>query len=146
MSSTENVATFNRSPVGGTPPSSEPPVAPEVRAAIRAMYTSLGVPRRGPLPFDADASGDDVTLLELHPVFRLAEHHLSADSYNGGWTYNRHRGDHLTIPAYTERGDVCALEISFHKGTAAVEYLIYACEPADVHGALYDLLISLETR
>jgi hypothetical protein len=61
-------------------------------------------------------------------------------------TENPYRGDHMSIPCYTEDGDVFVLDISFHKGDTFIERVGFPDGPLPVRKALYDLLDSCETR
>ena len=55
-------------------------------------------------------------------------------------------GDHLTIPAYSETGEVYALDISFHKGMTYETCVRFPQAPQPVKDALYELLEKTETR
>lgn len=70
-------------------------------------------------------SKDHLNYVSLHPVFSLTEHFRSHDDYGKGFTQNPYRGDHMTIPCYTEEGQLVLLEVSFHKGATYVEALTF---------------------
>lgn len=109
--------------------------------AAKALFTSLGTP----VP-DNDWAGDEHSRYGCHPVFALAEHYCSHDSGAPGYTANSYRGDHMSIPHYTEDGDVFVLDISFHKGETFLTRVNYPNGPAEVRSALFELLESCETR
>lgn len=117
----------------------------ETQEAVKALYRALGKPVAERMPqgkySDVGEIGETV-----HPVFALAEHFRGNDSGNRGFTDNGYRGDHLTIPAYNEMGEVLAIDISFHKGATIIDLCTYQREPEEVHAALYDILQKLETR
>lgn len=120
---------------------------PETIHAIHALYQALGKPT-------IDNENSSISSLTdsgygadgLHPVFALAEHYRSHDAGNAGYTNNCYRGDHMSIPAFTEDGDVAVIELSFHKGTMICDYLTYPDGDSNIRQALYDLLRKLETR
>lgn len=83
-----------------------------------------------------------------HPVFPLAEHFRANDEGNPGYTQNRNRGDHLSIPCWSEDGQAPSiLEISFHKGRTSVEHITFpqAHETPEAE-RLSELLAQYETR
>jgi hypothetical protein len=112
---------------------------PQITTAVKALFSALGAPSaRQPWP-ETEAYG-------CHPVFALAEHYRGHDRGNVGYTENQYRGDHMSIPCYSEDGEVFVLEVSFHKGGTFVERVDFPDGPAQVRKALYDLLDSTETR
>jgi hypothetical protein len=111
----------------------------QITGAVKALFSALGT-LTGRLPWsDSDVFG-------CHPVFSLAEHYRGHDHGDTGYTENRYRGDHMSIPCYTEDGDVFVLDISFHKGETFIERVDFPDGPPVVRKALYDLLDSCETR
>lgn len=112
--------------------------------SVKALYTALGKPER--VEWMSDQAFGEMDGHLVHPVFGLLEHFLSNDSYGPGYTSNPYRGDHLTIPAFSEEGDVLTIEVSFHKGDTIVEKCTFPREPVEVHRALLGLLQTLETR
>lgn len=117
----------------------------ETIQAIHALYQALGQPTIDNTSI-ASITDSGYGVDGLHPVFALAEHYRSHDEGNAGYTYNRYRGDHISIPAFTEEGDVVIIELSFHKGMMICDYLTYPNGDNYIHQALYDLLRKLETR
>jgi hypothetical protein len=111
----------------------------QIAQAVKALFSALGTPCAREPWSESEACG-------CHPVFALAEHYRGNDRGDTGYTENRYRGDHMSIPCYTEDGDVFVLEISFHKGETFVERVDFPHGPPQVHKALYDLLDSSETR
>jgi hypothetical protein len=108
--------------------------------AVKALFSALGTPVRGPW------SGAFAEGFGCHPVFNLVEHYRSNDRGATGYTENRYRGDHMSIPGYTEEGEVFVLEVSFHKGETFIERVAFPEGPDVVRTALYNLLQSCETR
>lgn len=97
------------------------------RALFEGLVSTLGVPRPlriagvSPLTLAGWRSGDVPAPTEVptyvHPVFPFAHHFRSYDSYEEGYTANRFRGDHQTIPFTVEVAPIFgALDVSFHKG------------------------------
>jgi hypothetical protein len=118
------------------------PLFPDsVHDAAKALFLALGEPVRQ----ERWASSFDDSI-GCHPVFALAEHFRGHDRGNSGYTGNQYRGDHLSIPGYTETGDVFVLEVSFHKGDTFVERVNFPAGPSNVRDALYSLLSTSETR
>lgn len=113
----------------------------QISQAVKALFSALGTPCTR-----ESWSGRDEEGFGCHPVFGLAEHYRGHDRGDGGYTENRYRGDHMSIPCYTEDGDVFVLEISFHKGETFIERVEFPEGPSQVRKALYDLLDSSETR
>lgn len=111
----------------------------QVNQAVAALFTALGTPCTRELWSDSDVFG-------CHPVFGLARHYRGYDRGDTGYTENQYRGDHMSIPCYTEDGEVFVLDISFHKGETFVERVEFPEGPPQVRKALYDLLDSSETR
>lgn len=111
----------------------------QINQAVKALFSALGAPCSRQPWSDGDAVGS-------HPVFTLGEHYRSYDRGEMGYTENRYRGDHMSIPCYTEDGDVFVLDISFHKGETFIERVDFPEGPPQVRRALYDLLDSSETR
>ena len=110
--------------------------------AVKALYKALGEPVRDDTPMtEFDRIGECI-----HPVFGLAEHFRAHDSGNAGYTHNGFRGDHITIPAFCEFGDVMAIDVSFHKGDTFLTLCTFPEGPEEVHAALHELLSKLETR
>jgi hypothetical protein len=111
----------------------------QINQAVKALFTALGTPSAGyPWP-QSEGAG-------CHPVFALAEHYRGHDRGDSGYTENRYRGDHMSIPCFTEDGDVFVLDISFHKGDTFIERVDFPQGPPQVRKALYNLLDSCETR
>jgi hypothetical protein len=111
----------------------------QITEAVKALFSALGTPC-GRLPWS------DSDVLGCHPVFGLAEHYRGHDRGDTGYTENRWRGDHMSIPCYTEGGEVFVLDISFHKGETFIERVDFPEGPPVVRKALYALLDSCETR
>jgi hypothetical protein len=111
----------------------------QINQAVKALFSALGTPCVREPWEDGGGFG-------CHPVFCLAEHFRGHDNGNVGYTENRYRGDHMSIPCYTEDGDVFVLDISFHKGETFVERVGFPEGPPQLRKALYDLLDSCETR
>jgi hypothetical protein len=119
----------------------------ETFAAVHALFQALGNPHPVEVDFgDQRFSGGVMFGEYFHPIFSLSEHFLSFDTGNIGYTNNQYRGDHLSIPGWTENGEVCVLEASFHKGNTCVAYLVFPDVQKEVHQALLELLQALETR
>ncbi|ORB76553.1 hypothetical protein, partial [Mycobacterium timonense] len=102
----------------------------QITHAVKALFSALGPPRARLAWSDSDVVG-------CHPVFGLAEHYRGHDRGDAGYTENRYRGDHMSIPCYTEDGDVFVLDISFHKGETFIERVVFPEGPSVVHTALY---------
>ena len=127
-----------------------------VHAALHALILSLGTPVRTPVVVDNGGTalggwGQGGLLLGAtdsnnHPVFGLLEHFESHDQGNHGYTQNSCRGDHLTVPCFTEDGGVFILEISFHKGDTYVERIDFPSASENLVRAAHSLLESCETR
>lgn len=117
----------------------------ETIQAIHALYQALGEPKIDNASI-ASLTDPGYGADGLHPVFGLVEHYRSHDEGNAGYTHNNYRGDHISIPAYTEEGDVAVIELSFHKGITICDYLTYPNGKDSIRQALYDLLHKLETR
>lgn len=114
----------------------------EVHDAVKALYKALGEPTRDDSPInDYDSVGECI-----HPVFGLTEHFRGNDEGNLGYTGNKSRGDHISIPAFCESGEVMALDVSFHKGYTYFTLCTFPEGPKEVHAALFELLFGLETR
>ena len=125
-----------------------PSTTETMQDAIEALYRAMGEPEQTPVEVGANGAmrfcGDDDM---LHPVFPLARHYFGKDGYaDSGYTGNCFRGDHLTIPAYSETGEVYALDISFHKGMTYETCVRFPQAPQQVKDALYELLEKTETR
>ncbi|MFE2961985.1 hypothetical protein [Nocardia tengchongensis] len=118
------------------------PIPDSVRHAVKALFGALGVPVRD----ETWAARDESARWGCHPIFGLAEHYKGHDNGDAGYTANPYRGDHMSIPSYTENGDVFVLDISFHKGDTHIERIDFPEGPADIRDALYGLLVSCETR
>lgn len=124
-----------------------------VHAAVRALFLAAGDPVRsgyqpmsdypseGRAPFRPGAIDGGV-----HPVFGLLSHFRAHDDGAPGFTKNPWRGDHMSVPCWSEHGDPFVLETSFHKGDAFVERVDFPTAPAGILDALTDLLQSCETR
>ena len=82
--------------------------------------------------------------VNLHPVFPLAEHYRAEDRGNPGVSQNPYRGDHLTIPCWSEQGLPALLEVSFHKGSPYVDVVTF--ERSAQACALNEALEAEETR
>lgn len=118
----------------------------ETLDAVHALFAALGKPAKIEA-VDETAFSDDLQIgSNFHPVFALAEHYQAHDSGNRGYTHNSSRGDHLSIPGYTETSEVVVMDISFHKGETYVRLNLFPNEPQEVHLALLQLLQNLETR
>jgi hypothetical protein len=113
----------------------------QIHQAVKALFSALGAPSTGYVWSGGDDGGNG-----CHPVFALTDHYRAYDQGNRGYTENRYRGDHISIPCYTEDGDVFVLDISFHKGATFIERVDFPQGPPQVRKALYDLLESCETR
>lgn len=82
-----------------------------------------------------------------HPVFSMMQHFRSNDSWAGGYTKNTYRGDHISIPIWSEGGqEVYIYEISFHKGITYADVVGYPDRPREVVEELVTLLQKYETR
>lgn len=124
-----------------------------VHAAVRALFGAAGAPIRsayqptkdypseGKVPFEPNAVDGGV-----HPVFGLLVHYRSHDEGIGGYTSNPWRGDHISVPCWSEHGDPFILETSFHKGECFIERVDFPEAPSELMGALTTLLESCETR
>ncbi|HIW75665.1 MULTISPECIES: hypothetical protein [Gordonibacter] len=118
----------------------------ETLDAIHALFSALGKPTELGIT-DQAALCDDLQFgSNFHPVFALTEHFQAHDSGNKGYTYNSSRGDHLSVPGYTEEGEVVVMDVSFHKGETYLRLNLFPSEPQEVHDALFELLRKLETR
>lgn len=115
----------------------------EVKIAVQSLFKALGTPVSEDI-FSIDDINNGAN--GIHPVFALSEHFRSYDEGNNGYTCNRHRGDHISIPAFTEEMDVAVIDISFHKGTTDFELITFPYGSEEVRSALYELLTELETR
>lgn len=112
-----------------------------VRNAVKALFAALGTP-----VIDEHWAGDEEAKRGCHPIFDLAEHYRGNDSGARGYTANPYRGDHMSIPHYTEDGDVFVLDISFHKGDTVLTRVDYPHGSGEIRKALLELLESCETR
>lgn len=111
----------------------------EIHEAMHALYRGLG-------PIDAvDFENVDVGY-GMHPVFQLAEHFRGRDSVNEGYTYNTVRGDHLSIPYWSESGRVGVLDVCFHKGQVCVIDVRFPAADPGLLSVLTDFLFAFETR
>lgn len=118
----------------------------ETLDAVHALFSALGKPVKIDA-IDKTAFSEDPQIgINFHPVFALAEHFQAHDIGNQGYTYNLLRGDHISIPGYTEMGEVVVMDISFHKGESYIRLNLFLDKPREVHRALFDLLRTLETR
>lgn len=128
----------------------------QIRSAFEAMVPEFGRMERNRINYE-DETGTTLVAptktnpfeTEIHPVFPLAHHFRSKDDYEGGYTGNSYRGDHLSVPAYLGfGGDIAIFETSFHKGNAYMEIVTFP--EADRDSALYRAALSLleaeETR
>jgi|SRR5271166_3880641 len=111
----------------------------QMAPAVKALFNALGSP-------SAREPWSENDVVGCHPVFGFAEHYRGHDRGERGYTENPYRGDHMSIPCYTEDGDVFVLDISFHKGDTFIERVGFPEGPLPVRKALYDLLDSCETR
>ncbi|WP_315072190.1 hypothetical protein [uncultured Microbacterium sp.] len=102
------------------------------RDTFENLVARLGKPKSGKVT-ESDEIGfsDFATWIKFdqmstfHPVFAFAHHFHSADDYERGYTENSYRGDHISIPGYTEMGNIGIIEISFHKGNTAITQLTF---------------------
>ena len=95
----------------------------------------------------AEFFNGDLEVCGWHPVFSMTEHFRGNDSGNLGYTKNYYRGDHISIPIYSEAGwEIYVLEISFHKGSTIIEIIGYPDRPLEVARELHDMLLEYETR
>lgn len=82
-----------------------------------------------------------------HPVFPLVQHYRSYDNGNPGITDNPYRGDHISIPIYSEHGwEIYLMDISFHKGDMSWEIIGFPYRPVKVKEELHKILCKYETR
>jgi hypothetical protein len=81
-----------------------------------------------------------------HPVFPLLQHFRAYDSYEYGFTGNTKRGDHVSIPIYTEGEEIYVMDISFHKGNMSWEIVGFPYRPVKIKKELYGLLTRYATR
>ena len=132
------------------------------RGTFEALAAKLGTPTRTALPGEVEhwlgTTSQRVTPSDTetwHPVFAFAHHYRANDDYADGYTANPARGDHMSIPGYTEDETWGVIEISFHKGATTVDYVSFDQRPSDQFEvpkwqALYDaartLLEEHETR
>jgi len=79
-------------------------------------------------------------------VFGLLVHYRSHDEGARGYTKNPWRGDHISVPCWSEHGNPFVLETSFHKGDSFVERVDFPDAPDGVMETLTELLQSCETR
>jgi hypothetical protein len=90
---------------------------------------------------------EDWEVYGWHPVFSMMQHFRGNDSGDPGYTKNNYRGDHISIPIYSEGGwGVYVLEISFHKGSTFIDVIGFPNRPIAVVQELYELLQDYETR
>lgn len=124
-----------------------PTVPEEMHEVLEALYRAMGKPETVPVTVEDD---DGVIFADdnaLHPVFPLARHYYGKDGYaDRGYTGNPCRGDHMTVPVYSENGDVYALDIAFHKGRMCEICMRYPHAPAEVKEIVYRFLTRMETR
>lgn len=134
------------------------------RDAFEFLLESLGKPTKRALPVEVSESlgsipswswlhfGDTET---FHPVFAFAHHFRSFDKGASGYTANTFRGDHMSIPGYSEEGSIGVIDVSFHKGATALELITFEAVPADEwearkwrekYAAAHTLLDEHETR
>jgi hypothetical protein len=107
--------------------------------AAQALFRALGSPTR--------TTWQQTEMNTIHPVFGLAEHFEGHDNYDAtGYTENQYRGDHLSVPCWTENNEIFVLETSFHKGEMFVERVEFPTAPEHVYDALLKLLHDCETR
>lgn len=136
------------------------------RDAFEYLVSELGKPKVHAIEESIStvmSSGTGATCIALpgdsletfHPVFTLAHHFRSADSYVAGYTSNTFRGDHLSIPGFSEEGGLGVIEISFHKGHAFISLLTFEDKPSDQieaaawskkYEAAYQIVVEQETR
>lgn len=115
------------------------------RETLEFLIESLGTPTRRPISDVTSSSqfGADATWLEItpgdtgtfHPVFAFAHHFRANDSGNRGYTDNTMRGDHMSVPGYTEEGVLAVVEISFHKGGGALSVVTFDAKPTEFTAA-----------
>ena len=114
-----------------------------VHDAATALFAAMGTPTRAEYSHtDVDVPGSET----CHPVFGLASHFRGNDLGERGYTANPYRGDHMSIPCFTEDGEVLVLETSFHKGNATVDRVTFPDAQAGIVEALHGLLDACETR
>ena len=90
---------------------------------------------------------EDWEVYGWHPVFSMMQHFRGNDSGRPGYTDNNYRGDHISIPIYSEGGwEVYVLEISFHKGSTFIDVVGFPNRPLPVVKELYNMLSEYETR
>ena len=111
----------------------------QITESVKALFSAIGT-SCARLPWS------DSHVVGCRPVFGLAEHYRGHGHRDTGHTENQYCGDHMSIPCYTEDGDVFVLEISFHKGETFVERVDFPERPSVVRKARYSLLDSCETR
>lgn len=117
--------------------------------AYHALVKMLGKPSREP-SLDIQKAGPFSTLdafgENFHPVFFFQEHFQSNDSYERGYTENHYRGDHSSLPMYSEHGEFIILEISFHKGDTFIDVINYPDAANEMIAQLIDFIRQFETR
>lgn len=125
-----------------------PFVPTQAHTAFEALVSALGKPSRRSIsesPWWQSHSPDSINY--LHPVFGMMKHFQSHDEGARGYTANHMRGDHVSIPGWSEEGGgIEIVEVSFHKGSTFIEIVSYPeADPAIAHAASA-FLQSFETR
>lgn len=101
--------------------------APRVRG-FNGEHTDLA--RHLHLSFDDDPN--------WHPVFELA--HTFGGEFEKGYTHNSSRGEHMSIPFWSEQDHFGILDVSFHKGDV---FLSFADYPEAEGTAAYNAALSV---
>lgn len=122
------------------------------RDAFEAVTAMMGPPRRRPLTnvptfLRTDSCGEDDKVEGVHPCFALAHHYHGGDVGDHGYTAAPGRGDHLSVPCWTERDHrVYVIEVGFHKGDLLLTTVDWPEARPGANEGLTQLLIAFETR
>ena len=83
----------------------------------------------------------------FHPIFGMVKHFRANDAGNKGYTENGNRGDHISIPGWTEdKWKVVIIDIGFHKGMTTFELVSFPDAHEAVEKAAAGFLMTYETR
>lgn len=117
-----------------------------VLSAVHALFEALDAPECTSITEYGDCYGNDYghTMIGVHPVFPLTE--TFAPNENSYTRQSALRGGRVTVPCYTESGDIAVLETTFHKGDTTIQWVTFPNTPVSVAKALYALLSEAEVR
>lgn len=117
-----------------------------ILSAMHALFEALGAPRCLSINDYGDSyeDGASYNMVGVHPIFPLTE---TFEPHEKSYTKQVSlRGGRVTVPCYTESGDVAVLETTFHKGDTSIQWIVFPNQPKPVADALYALLVEAESR